>query len=143
MANAKAGNTVKVHYTGTLVNGETFDSSVGREPLEFTLGEGKLLKKFEAAVDGMAVGDKVKINIPAAEGYGVRQEEMIQDINRDQVPPDLDPKVGMQLQMQTEQGYPVVVTVTAISETTLTLDANHRLADEDLNFDIELVEIVK
>ena len=143
MANVKAGNTVKVHYTGSLDNGETFDSSVGREPLEFTLGEGKLLKKFEAAVDGMAVGDKVKINIPAAEGYGVRQEEMIQDINRDQVPPDLEPKVGMQLQMQTEQGYPVVVTVTAISETTLTLDANHRLADEDLNFDIELVEIVK
>jgi peptidylprolyl isomerase len=143
MANAKAGNTVKVHYTGTLDNGETFDSSVGREPLEFTLGEGKLLKKFEAAVDGMAVGDKVKINIPAAEGYGVRQEELIQDINRDQVPPDLDPKVGMQLQMQTEQGYPVVVTVTAVSETAITLDANHRLADEDLTFDIELVEIVK
>ncbi|MCK5739607.1 FKBP-type peptidyl-prolyl cis-trans isomerase, partial [bacterium] len=134
MANVKAGNTVKVHYTGSLDNGETFDSSVGREPLEFTLGEGKLLKKFEAAVDGMAVGDKVKINIPAAEGYGLRQKEMIQDINRDQVPPDLEPKVGMQLQMQTEQGYPVVVTVTAISETTLTLDANHRLADEDLNF---------
>ena len=143
MANAKVGNTVKVHYTGSLENGETFDSSIGRNPLEFTLGEGKLLKKFEEAVDGMAVGDKVKINIPAAEGYGVRQDELIQDISRDQVPPDMEPKVGMQLQMQTEQGYPVVVTVTAVSETTLTLDANHHLAGEDLNFDIELVEIVK
>ena len=143
MANATAGNTVKVHYTGTLTNGETFDSSVGREPLEFTLGEGKLLKKFEAAVDVMAVGDKVNVNIPAAEGYGVRQEELVQDINRSQIPPDLDPKVGMQLQMQTEQGYPVIVTVTAVTDTTLTLDANHRLAGEDLTFDIELVEIVK
>ena len=142
MPKAKIGDTVKVHYTGTLTNGEEFDSSVNREPLEFTIGKGQLLKDFEQAVIGMSAGDSVKVNIAAKDGYGLRNDDLIGKFPIEKLPPDLKPEVGMRLQSQTEEGYAQSLIITEVSETEITLDANHELADKDLNFDIELVEII-
>ena len=138
---AKDGDTVKVHYTGTLEDGTVFDTSVEREPLEFTLGEGTLISGFEEAVKGMQVGQSKTVTIPAEEAYGLHRDDLVLVIERDQIPEDLDLKVGQQLQMQQTNDKTIVVIVTDVSETTITVDANHPLAGKDLTFEIELVEI--
>ncbi len=141
MSIAKEGNTVKVHYTGTLKNGEVFDSSKEKEPLEFKLGEGQLIPGFEKAVIGMNVGDSTTINIPSAEAYGDTREDLIIAVPKDQLPKEIEPQIGMQLQVNQENGQPVPVRIADITETELKLDANHPLAGEDLTFDIELVNV--
>ena len=138
---ASDGDTVRVHYTGTLEDGTTFDTSVGREPLEFTLGEGKMIPGFEKAVYGLTVGKSKTVTIPAEEAYGPHRDDLVIVVEREQLPADLDPKVDQQLQMQQTDGRTAVVIVTDVSETTITVDANHPLAGKDLTFEIELVEI--
>ncbi|MFC2001076.1 FKBP-type peptidyl-prolyl cis-trans isomerase [Chloroflexota bacterium] len=133
---AQNGDTVKVHYTGKLQDGSVFDTSVGSEPMEFTLGEGRLIPGFEQAVTGMQVGESKTVTIPVDEAYGQRRDELIFEVERDELPADIEPEVGMQL--PTSQG---VVTITEVSETMTKIDANHPLAGQDLTFDIELVEI--
>lgn len=142
MTNAKTGDRVKVHYTGKLNDGNIFDSSVGRDPLEFTIGENQVLPKFEDSVEGMEVGDKTKIQIPAEEAYGVRQENLVVQIPKQNLPSELTPEVGMRLQTQTKEGEVMIVKITDIGDNDITIDANHELADKDLHFEIELVEII-
>ena len=141
MPNAKRGDTVRVHYTGTLDNGEQFDSSRGTDPLTFTLGEGAVIQGFDDAVDGMSVGESKRVTIPATEAYGDRRDELTLRVPRSELPTDLDLEVGSRLRM--EQGVDsVVVTVRAMDDESVMLDANHPLAGEALTFDLELVEIV-
>lgn len=141
MSKAKDGDTVKVHYTGTLADGEVFDTSAEREPLEFTLGQGQLIPGFEKAVVGMGVGESAKIDIPSDEAYGEVREDLIIAVPKNQLPDDVEPKVGMQLQVNQPNGQPVPVRVAEVGETELKLDANHPLAGQDLTFEIELVEV--
>ena len=141
MAQVKDGDSVKVHYTGTLEDGTVFDSSRDREPLEFTLGSGMLIPGFEKAVVGMSVGDSTKVTIPTDEAYGQRNDEMVIDVANDQVPEHIKPEIGMLLQLESEGGVMEVV-ITEVKEDGITLDANHPLAGKDLTFEIELVEIV-
>jgi peptidylprolyl isomerase len=138
---AKNGDKVKVHYTGKLVSGEQFDSSAGREPLEFTVGEGQMIKGFDAAIPGMVVGDKKTINIISDEAYGPRSEEAIIEFPKANVPPDMILEAGMPLTLSNQQGQPVPVIVVEVKDDVIILDANHFLAGQDLVFDIELVEI--
>jgi peptidylprolyl isomerase len=138
---AKKGDTVRVHYTGTLTTGEQFDSSRGREPLEFEVGAGMMIKGFDLAVEGMAVGDKKTINIPPAEGYGEHHAEMIFDFPRTQFPDDMVPEVGMQLVMNNGAGQQFPVTIIEVKEEEVVLDGNHQLAGKELVFEIEMVEI--
>ena len=139
---AQTGDTVKVHYTGTLEDGTVFDSSIDREPLEFTIGDGRLIPGFEEAVVGMSQGESKTVEIPADEAYGPYYEELVLVVDRDQLPPELQPEVGQQLQFQQEDGTIVTLTVIDVSELSVTLDANHPLAGQDLTFDIQLVEIL-
>lgn len=143
MQNAKNGDKVKVHYTGKLDDGQVFDTSEGKNPLEFTIGENQLLKKFEDAVNGLEVGESTNVLIPAEEAYGTRQEQLIAQVPKDKLPEGMTPEVGMKLQTQTPEGQVMVVNVTEVSDNEITIDANHELADENLNFDIKLVEIVE
>jgi peptidylprolyl isomerase len=138
---AKNGDNVKVHYTGKLVNGEQFDSSAGREPLAFTVGAGQMIKGFDAAIPGMAIGDKKTINIAAADAYGERSEEAIIEFPKENVPADMKLEKGMQLTLTNQYGQPVPVVVEEVREDVIILDANHFLAGKELVFDIELVEI--
>ncbi len=132
---------MRVHYTGTLENGEQFDSSRGTDPLTFTLGEGAVIQGFDDAVDGMAVGESKRVTIPAAEAYGDRRDELTLRVPRSELPTDLELEVGSRLRM--EQGAEaVIVTVRDMDEGSVMLDANHPLAGEPLTFDLELVEIV-
>jgi peptidylprolyl isomerase len=135
------GQKVKIHYTGTLDNGEQFDSSAGRDPLEFEMGAGMVIPGFEAGVKDMTVGDKKSIQISAADAYGERREDMVMEFERSRLPEDLKPEVGMQLQMQGPQGQPVPVKVTEVAEAAITIDANHPLAGQNLNFELELIEV--
>ncbi|WP_143960550.1 FKBP-type peptidyl-prolyl cis-trans isomerase [Litoribacter populi] len=141
MSVATKGNTVKVHYTGKLQDGTVFDSSENREPLEFTLGDGNMIKGFDSAVHGMAVGEDKSVTIPSAEAYGEKRDEMMVDIPRTQVPADINPEIGMDLSIQNQNGQPMPVKVVHVDEEKITLDANHPLAGKDLVFDIKLVEI--
>lgn len=141
MKQVKEGDVVKVHYTGKLTNGKQFDSSEGREPLEFTVGAGQMIRGFDAALPGMNVGDKKTINIKAEEGYGERSEEAVIEFPKENVPPDMKLEPGMQLTLSNQAGQPVPVVVKEVKEDIVVLDANHFLAGEDLVFDIELVEI--
>ncbi|HEB70443.1 MAG TPA: peptidylprolyl isomerase [Desulfobulbus sp.] len=141
MTQAQHGDTVKIHYTGTLEDGTVFDSSEGHDPLEFTLGSGQVIVGFEEAVTGMKSGDKKKVNIPADKAYGQRNDEMVLQAPRDQIPADIDPEIGQQLQMGGPNGETVVVRVTEVTDEYVTLDANPPLAGKDLTFDIELVTI--
>ena len=141
MAQAKQGDTVKVHYTGKFPDGTVFDSSEGANPLEFTIGNGQVIPGFDNGVIGMAPAESRTIDIPAVQAYGAHQDEMVVVLERDKLPSDLNPDIGDQLQMKGMDGRLVVVEVTAIDEATLTLDANHPLAGKDLTFDINLVEI--
>jgi peptidylprolyl isomerase len=142
MAQVKNGDVVKVHYTGKLTNGEQFDSSTGREPLEFTVGAGQMIKGFDAAMPGMEVGEKKTINISAEDAYGERSEEAVIPFPKENIPADMKLEPGMQLNLTNQQGQPVPVIVMEVQEDVVLLDANHFLAGEALVFDIELVEIV-
>ncbi len=141
MAQAQQGDTVKIHYTGKLEDGSIFDSSEGRDPLEFTIGSGQVIPGFEEAVMGMAGGDKKEVTISADKAYGQRNEEMIIQAPLDQVPADMNPEVGQQLQMAGPGGETVIVQVTEVTDDHITLDANPPLAGKDLTFAIELVSI--
>ncbi len=138
---AKNGDKVKVHYTGKLTNGEQFDSSAGREPLEFTVGAGQMIKGFDAAIPGMSIGDKKTVNIPAEEAYGEKDPNAIIEFPRENVPTDMQLEAGMPLTLSNQQGQPVPVVVVEVKDDVIILDANHFLAGQELVFDIELVEI--
>ena len=142
MKTVKKGDSVKVHYHGKLTNGETFDSSEGRQPLEFKVGEGMVISGFDDALVDMTVGEKKTVNIPVEEAYGPKNEELVMEFPANMLPEDLHPEVGMQLQMSNKEGRSFPVKVVEVGEATLILDANHPLAGEALVFDIELVEIV-
>ena len=135
------GQKVKIHYTGTLDDGNKFDSSEGRDPLEFEMGAGMVIPGFETGVQDMAVGEKKSIHIPVVEAYGEKREEMVMEFERAQLPEGMEPEVGMGLQMQGPQGQPIPVQITAVAEETITIDANHPLAGQNLNFELELVEV--
>lgn len=141
MQQVKKGDTVKVHYHGKLTDGTTFDSSEGREPLEFEVGSGMVIPGFDQGVTGMTVGEKKTVLIPADEAYGPKQEDMIMEFPKDRFPADLTPEVGMQLNMSNPQGQNFPVIIVDIKDEAVVLDANHPLAGEDLSFDLELVEI--
>lgn len=140
MTQAAAGNTVRVHYTGRLSDGTVFDSSQGRDPLEFTLGSGQVIPGFDEAVTGMAVGDSATVTIEPENAYGERREEMVQNVPRNDIPAEIELAVGMQLQASGPQGQ-MIVTVMELSDDVVRLDANHPLAGKALTFDLELVEI--
>jgi peptidylprolyl isomerase len=139
MPKVKDGDAVKIHYTGSLKDGTEFDTSVGGDPIEFTVGEGKLIPGFEQAVVGMAAGEKKTFNIPFDEAYGPRRDELIVTVDRDQMPPDLNPVVGDDLVMEREDQQ-FRVRVLEVTDEHVTLDANHPLAGEDLSFEVELLE---
>ena len=141
MTLAKAGDTVKVHYTGTLDDGTIFDSSEEREPLEFQLGGGQVIPGFEDAVVGMNVGDIKTTRISSEEAYGLHDEDMVLTVPREQFPPDIEPELDQQLQLRQPDGSSFVVTIIDITEDNVTLDGNHPLAGEALTFTIQLVEI--
>ncbi|UCC72832.1 MAG: FKBP-type peptidyl-prolyl cis-trans isomerase [Gemmatimonadota bacterium] len=141
MAEAKTGDRVKVHYRGTLKDGTEFDSSHGGDPLEFTLGEAMVIAGFENAVVGMEEGETKAVSIPPEDGYGPRVEELVAVVQRSALPADLEPEVGMVLEAKSENGEVTVVTVTDVADDTVTLDANHELAGEELIFEIQLVAV--
>lgn len=141
MQQVKSGDTVKVHYHGKLTDGTTFDSSEGREPLEFEVGSGSVIAGFDSGVTGMQVGEKKTINIPVDEAYGQKQEELYMEFPLDRFPADMKPEVGMQLNMSDGSGQNFPVIVAEVRENSVILDANHPLSGEDLTFDLELVEI--
>lgn len=141
MSIVKSGDTVRVHYHGRLTTGETFDSSAGRDPLEFEVGSGQVIPGFDLGITGMAVGEKKTIEIPFLEAYGPRHENMLIEMPKERFPEGMEIELGMPLMMSDGQGQNMQVAVTAIQETTVTLDANHPLAGKDLIFDLELVEI--
>ena len=141
MTTAKSGDKVRIHYTGTLSDGSVFDSSEGRDPLEFTLGSGQVIPGFDTGVTGMEVGEKKTIEIPCDQAYGPSNPAAIQDVPRDQIPAEIPLEVGLQLQMQSPQGQVIPVTVINVTDEAVTLDANHALAGKDLTFALELVSI--
>ena len=142
MTDAKAGDTVRIHYTGTLEDGSTFDSSAGRAPLEFTVGSGQIIPGLDKAVPGMSVGDTKTVEVGHAEAYGPRNPDAQQSVPRETIPDDIPVDPGTRLQMRTQDGREVAVVVVHADETEVVLDANHPLAGKDLTFQIELVEIV-
>ncbi len=142
MSEAKNGDTIKVHYTGTLADGEVFDSSSGRDPLEFTLGQGQLIAGFEKAVRGRSVGDTVTTNIPAAEAYGIVNEDLVFTVAKTKVPDNMELTVCRGLKLSDGQGGSHRAVVTEIGDENVKLDGNHPLAGNDLTFEIELVSVV-
>jgi peptidylprolyl isomerase len=143
MEQARHGDTVKVHYIGTLYDGTLFDSSAGRDPLRFTIGGGLVLPGFEEAVVGMTPGQSKQTTIAAADAYGPRFDEMIVSVEKENLPGDVELEVGQQLQLNQPDGRALLVQVAEVGDTTIVLDANHPLAGSDLNFEIRLVEIVQ
>lgn len=141
MTQVKTGDTVRIHYTGTLTDGSTFDSSEGRDPLEFTVGSGQIIPGLDSAMPGMAVGDKKVVEVAADDAYGQPNPEALQAVPRGDIPADIPLDLGTQLQVQTPTGQVMPVTVIEVTEEQVTLDANHPLAGKDLTFAIELVEI--
>lgn len=141
MTNAKLGDNVRVHYTGKLDDGSVFDSSEGRDPLTFTVGSGQVISGFETAVSGMEIGERKEVRIPADEAYGERREDLVLEVEREQIPDEIEVEVGTQLALQQPSGQAVPVTVTALDTDKVTLDANHPLAGQALTFELELVAI--
>lgn len=141
MAQVKQGDTVQVNYTGKLSDGTIFDTSVDRHPLQFTLGKGSLIAGFESAVIGMSAGEKKTVIIPFTEAYGPRQDSAVVSVERKNFPANFEPQVGQRLELTQEDDSNVLVTVAALTDTTITLDANHPLAGKDLTFEIELLSI--
>ena len=142
MAQAKYGDTVKVHYTGRLDDGTVFDTSANGDPLQFTIGSGQIIPGFEQAVVGMNPGESKTVKIPAEDAYGQRREDLIIEVEKSQLPEGLKPEVGLQLQSRQPDGRIVVLTIADMTESHVTLDANHPLAGKDLTFEIQLVEII-
>lgn len=142
MAKATDGDRVRVHYTGRLDDESVFDSSRQRDPLEFRIGEGAVIPGFEAAVIGLSPGESTKTRIPAEQAYGPRKDDLLITVERERLPEDLEVEPGSQLSMRRPDGGSVPVTVVETSESSVVLDANHPLAGQPLNFEIELVEIV-
>lgn len=143
MEQVKDGDIVKVHYTGKLANGEQFDSSVGKEPLKFTVGKGMMIKGFDAAMPGMRVGETKTINISPEDGYGEKSEDAIIEFPKKNIPEDMELEPGASLTLSNHDGQPVPVVVVEVKKDVIILDANHFLAGQELIFDIELVEIVE
>ena len=141
MSQAKAGDKVKVHYKGSFKDGKVFDSSEGKDPLEFTIGQKMVVKGFENAIVGMASGEKKKISIQPKEAYGEYRKDLVATIDRSEIPNDIKPELGMMLQVSPEPGRPTAVTVTELNEKTLTLDGNHPLAGKELTFELDLLSI--
>lgn len=141
MTQAEREDTVRVHYTGKLEDGTVFDSSAEGEPLEFTIGEGEIIPGFEKAVVGMEPGESKTVEVSEEEGYGPHREELMLSVDREELPPGMEVEEGQQLQIRMEDGQTAVVEVVDVSESELTLDANHPLAGETLTFEVELVEI--
>jgi len=141
MTQAKDGDTVRISYTGTLNDGTVFDTSEGREPLEFTIGSGQIIPGLDQAMPGMAVGDKKRVEIGVDEAYGPSDSDRVLEVPLEELPADIPREVGITLAMQGPDGQQVPVRVIAVSDTAMTLDANHPLAGQDLVFDIELVSI--
>jgi len=141
MINAQKGNKVKIHYTGKLDDGHIFDSSKDKDPLEFVIGDNQLIPAFEAAVVGMTTGETKTFQIQSQDAYGEYHDELVQVVDRGTLPADLEPKIGQRLSANDGQGHSLHVTVTAVSDETITIDANHPLAGEDLIFDVTLVDV--
>jgi FKBP-type peptidyl-prolyl cis-trans isomerase 2 len=141
MSKAKANDTVKVHYTGKLTNGQVFDSSLERDPLQFTVGGGQMIKGFDEAVSGMEVTEKKTVTIPCAEAYGEKNDQLIQEVPRTELPEDMKPEPGQTLVATNQDGQQTHVIVKDVADEQITIDANHPLAGQDLIFEIELVEI--
>ncbi len=142
MGQTEKGNIVRVHYTGKLDDGKVFDSSVDGDPLEFTVGSGHVIKGFEEAVTGMAVGESKTVKMPSAEAYGPHREDMVIIVKRSQLPSNIELKEGLHLQMTQPNGMILNAMVTELTDDSVTLDANHPLSGKDLNFEIEVVEIL-
>ncbi|MCU0855345.1 MAG: peptidylprolyl isomerase [Rhodobacteraceae bacterium] len=142
MTDARSGDTVRIHYSGTLSDGSTFDSSQGREPLQFTVGSGEIIPGLDRAIEGMSVGETKTVTVPAADAYGDHNPDGVQSVPRAEVPDHIPLDPGTQLQVQTGDGRTLPVTVTEVTADAITLDANHPLAGKDLTFEVELVEIV-
>jgi peptidylprolyl isomerase len=136
---AKNGDRVRVHYTGRLEDGQVFDSSEGGDALEFRVGAGEVIPGFDEAVRDMGVGDKKTVRIEADDAYGQRREQLVAQVPRESMNLDSPPEEGMSLVMQLQDGNQIPVTVTEVTDTHVTLDANHPLAGHDLTFDVELV----
>ncbi len=141
MTQVKAGDNVRIHYTGTLTDGSVFDSSDGAEPLEFTVGSGQIIPGLDSAIPGMSVGDKKVVEVPVDQAYGPVEPAARQAVPRQEIPADIPLDMGMQLQVQTPDGQTMAVTVVELSDEEVVLDANHPLAGQDLTFAIELVSI--
>ncbi|TXG35102.1 FKBP-type peptidyl-prolyl cis-trans isomerase [Seonamhaeicola maritimus] len=141
MSQVKENDTVRVHYTGKLNNGQIFDSSLEREPLEFQLGQGMLIPGFEKGVIDMKVNEKKTINIPVSDAYGDIQQELLYEVKKEQLPPEMSPEVGMGLASKDPEGNEVQFRVAEVNEDHIIVDANHPLAGQDLIFDLELIEI--
>jgi FKBP-type peptidyl-prolyl cis-trans isomerase 2 len=141
MSEAKKGDKVKIHYKGTLEDGSVFDSSEGRDPLEFTLGEGMVIPGFDLAVTGMKVDDEKKETITPEDGYGVRMDELVMEVDRSQMPEGMPVEIGQSLEMRDKDGNAVPIEVIAYTDDKVTLDANHPLSGKALTFEIKLVEI--
>ena len=142
MGSVKVGDKVKVEYKGTLDNGIVFDSSEGREPLQFTVGKGMVIVGFEEGVKGMEVGESKTISISSANAYGARKEDMVVEVEKTSIPADIELEEGMQMQLKTEDGEVMNVMVIHVGEDTITLDGNHPLAGKDLTFEIKVLEII-
>jgi peptidylprolyl isomerase len=143
MTVAKKGDTVKVHYTGKLDNGQVFDSSDNREPLKFKIRAGQVIRGFEDAIIGMEQGETKTVKISAEKAYGPHNDELVAQVDKNKFPDHIDPKMGDKFKIESPDGKTNIVRVTGLSEQKVELDANHPLAGEDLHFDLELVEIVK
>jgi len=141
MSEAKKDTVVKVHYTGKLDSGQVFDTSKDREPLEFKIGEGKLIPGFENGVVGMKLQESKTIKIPFAEAYGEKKQELMIEVQNQQLPEELKPEIGMELVSKSPEGQEQIVKIAEVKEASIVVDANHPLAGEDLTFEIELVEI--
>lgn len=141
MTTAKSGDLVRINYSGRLVDGTQFDSNDGRAPLEFTLGAGQVIRGLEAHVEGMSEGDKSTVTIPCDQAYGKRREDAVQTLDRSKIPTGLDLAVGSKLQARTADGGLVPISVVALDDASVTVDANHPLAGQDLVFDVEVVEV--
>lgn len=142
LTQAKEGDVVRVHYTGTLEDGSEFDSSRGRDPLEFTLGTGQVIPGFDAAVTGLAPGESTRTEIPAEDAYGPHRPELVTMVERAQIPDHVELALGGALQVTGQDGQPFTVQITDLTEEAVQLDANHPLAGKALIFDLELTEIV-
>lgn len=139
---AEAGKKVKVHYTGTLDDGQVFDSSREKQPLEFELGAGQVIPGFDQAVTGMEIGESKKVTIPEAEAYGPYNQEMVFTTDKSQFDEGVEPQVGQQFQAQTPDGQPLFLVVKEITDEGIVMDANHPMAGKDLTFELELMEIL-